>query len=142
VARQAREAIEKNEPEAGLDRLHTFMARYLRVLCQQRGIQVPQDKPLHSLMGEYVRALKQQRKISSDMTERIMKSSISTLDAFNAVRNNQSLAHPSALLNYNESLLIFNHVTALVRFIESIEQPPPSKQRSSDSDDFDDDIPF
>jgi len=41
------------------------------------------------------------------MTERILKSSISILDAFNDVRNNKSLAHDNPVLNRNESLLIF-----------------------------------
>lgn len=46
------------------------------------------------------------------MTECILKSSISTLEAFNRVRNEQSFAHDNSILNYDESLLIFNHVKA------------------------------
>ncbi len=56
------------------------------------------------------------------MTERILKSSISVLDAFNDVRNNQSLAHDNPVLNRNESLLIFNHVTSATRFVWALEQ--------------------
>ena len=41
------------------------------------------------------------------MTLRILRSSISILDAFNDVRNNRSLAHDNAILNYDEALLIF-----------------------------------
>ena len=55
------------------------------------------------------------------MTERILKSSISVLEAFNDVRNNKSLAHDNPILNYEESLLIFNHVAASIRFIKSLE---------------------
>jgi hypothetical protein len=51
------------------------------------------------------------------MTEIILKTSISVLDAFNDVRNNRSLAHDNALLNREESLLIFNHVTTAIQFI-------------------------
>ncbi|WP_279473995.1 abortive infection family protein [Aeromonas caviae] len=55
------------------------------------------------------------------MTERILKSSISVLEAFNDVRNNKSLAHDNPILNYEESLLIFNHVASSIRFIKSLE---------------------
>jgi len=56
------------------------------------------------------------------MTERILKSSISILEAFNDVRNNMSLAHDNSILNYGESLLIFNHVSASIRFISKLEE--------------------
>jgi hypothetical protein len=34
---QVREAIEKNQPEAGLDRLHTYVVRHVRSLYAERG---------------------------------------------------------------------------------------------------------
>jgi hypothetical protein len=55
------------------------------------------------------------------MTERILKGSISLLEAFNDVRNNQSFAHDNTILNYNESVLIFNNVASAIRFLQSIE---------------------
>jgi hypothetical protein len=121
LARSVQDAINRNEPEAGLDRLHTFVMKYFRDLCRKRGIAIPTDKPLHSLVGEYVKALKAEGLIESVMTERILKSSISVMEAFNRVRNDQSLAHDNEMLNYNESLLIFAHVTSSIRFIEAIE---------------------
>jgi hypothetical protein len=122
AAKAIREAIEKNEPEAGLDRLHTFVIKYVRSLCERAGITVTREKPLHSLFGEYVKFLEKSGVIESAMTLRILKSSISTLEAFNDVRNNQSLAHDNPILNYEEALLIFNHVAASVRFLRAIER--------------------
>ncbi|MGD0580833.1 MAG: abortive infection family protein, partial [Bryobacteraceae bacterium] len=106
VARAVRDAIEKNEPESALDRLHTFVIKYVRTLCTERGLLVTRDKPLHSLFGEYVKSIEKSGKIESGMTLRILKSTISTLDAFNDVRNNRSLAHDNPILNYDEALLI------------------------------------
>jgi len=106
VAKAIRETIEKNQPEVGLDRLHTFVVKYVRSLCTQRGVTVTRDKALHSLFGEYVKRLRDGGHIESEMTARILKSSISTLEAFNDVRNNQSLAHDNPILNYDEALLI------------------------------------
>jgi hypothetical protein len=122
AAKAIRDAIEKNEPEAGLDRLHTFVIKYVRSLCARGGIAVTREKPLHSLFGEYVKFLEKSGVIESAMTLRILKSSISTLEAFNYVRNNQSLAHDNPILNYEEALLIFNHVAASVRFLRAIER--------------------
>jgi hypothetical protein len=54
-------------------------------------------------------------------TDRILKSSISVLEAFNDVRNEQSLAQDNPVLNYDESLLIFNHVANSIRFLKNLE---------------------
>ena len=121
VAEHVREAIEKNQPEGGLDRLHTFVNKFIRVTCEPHGITITRDKPLHSVFGEYVKALREGGHLESAMTERILKSSISVLEAFNDVRNNKSLAHDNPILNYEESLLIFNHVAASIRFIKALE---------------------
>jgi hypothetical protein len=137
LARSVRDAIDRNEPETGLDRLHTFVVKYFRVLCDKRGIDTSKDKALHSLVGEYVKTLKAGGLIESEMTERILKSSISVMEAFNRVRNEQSLAHDNKVLNYNESLLIFGHVTSSIRFIEAIEKPCV-ETRVVTEDDFDD----
>lgn len=140
LARSVQDAINRNEPEAGLDRLHTFVVKYFRDLCRKRRITASTDKPLHSLVGEYVKALKAEGLIESVMTERILKSSISVMEAFNRVRNDQSLAHDNKMLNYNESLLIFAHVTSSIRFIEAIEKP--STEKSPQVEESLDDIPF
>jgi hypothetical protein len=143
VARQVREAIEKNQPEAGLDRLHTFVIKFVRTLCEERGIAVTREKPLHSLFGEYVKRLREDGHLESEMTARILKSGISVLEAFNDVRNNQSLAHDNPILNHDESLLIFNHVAITVRFIRALEDRlKKAKQREEAAAALDDDIPF
>jgi hypothetical protein len=121
VAKAVREAIERNAPESGLDRLHTFVIKYVRTLCTQHGLSVTREKPLHSLFGEYVKRLRDGGHIESRMAELILKSSISVLEAFNDVRNNRSLAHDNAILQYDEALLIFNHVASSIRFLRSVE---------------------
>ena len=122
LAKSVKDAIDRNEPESGLDRLHTFVVKYVRLLCEKHGIAVDRDKALHGLFGEYIKQLKKSGSIESEMTERILKSSISILDAFNHVRNERSLAHDNPVLNYNESLLIFNHVASAIRFISALEE--------------------
>lgn len=51
-----------------------------------------------------------------------LRCSVSTLEAFNHVRNDRSLAHDNPTLSYDESLLIFNHICSAVRFIRALER--------------------
>ena len=142
VAQHAREAIEKNQPEGGLDRLHTFVIKYVRTLCERRGVEVNRDKALHSIFGEYVKRLRDAGHLDSLMTERILKSSISVLEAFSDVRNNKSLAHDNPILNYEESLLIFNHIASSIRFIKSLEARVTHTAALKSTKAVDDDLPF
>jgi len=136
LAKSVRESIAKNEPEVALDRLHTFVMKYVRQLCDKHGISHDKSKALHSLFGEYIKYLKKNNLIGSEMTERILKSSISILEAFNTVRNEQSFAHDNPVLNYKESILIFNNVSSTIKFIEAIEKDKskPEKQETEWSD--------
>ena len=122
LAKSIRESIQNNEPEVALDRLHTYVVKYTRQQCYKYGISYDREKALHSLFGEYVKYLIKNGFIKSQMTERILKSSISILESFNDVRNNQSLAHDNRILNYHESVLIFNNVSSAIKFIEAIEK--------------------
>jgi len=146
VVKAVRDAIDRNEPETALDRLHTFVIKYLRTLCQRRGVDVARDKPLHSLFGEYVKRLRDGGHIESEMSARILKSSISVLEAFNDVRNSHSLAHDNPVLNYDEALLICNHVASSVRFLRNLEarisRLKPQHFTAANTAAVDDDIPF
>jgi hypothetical protein len=142
LAKSIKESIRNNEPETALDRLHTFVVKYVRQLCEKHGIEHDRNKPLHSLFGEYVKFLNQHNLIESQMTERILKSSISILEAFNDVRNNQSFAHDNPILNYNESILIFDNVASAIRFFQSIEGHAINANDQDQEFPSWDDIPF
>ncbi len=142
LTREVRRAIESNQPETGLDRLHTYFVTLLRQTCEKRGVQTTRDEPAHSVLGKYVKFLKHNGHLHSEMSEKILKYALGTMDAFNHVRNNQSLAHPNEMLNSDEALLIFNHVVAIVNFIQAIERridrPLPVAAAALDESD----IPF
>jgi hypothetical protein len=142
IAQEVREAINSNKLEKGLDRLHTYVVKFVRALCEKHGLTVDRDKALHSLFGEYVKRLRSLDHLESDMTDRILRSSISVLEAFNNVRNKQSLAHDNELLTYDESLLIFNHVAASIRFLRSLEARIDLRASQVRVDALGDDLPF
>ena len=140
LAESIRESIMKNEPEKALDRLHTFTIKYVRQLCDNHQITYDKETPLHSLFGGYVKEIVNKGFIESEMTQRILKSSISVWEAFNGVRNNQSFAHDNQILNYNESILIFNNVSNVIRFLETIEKPK-TEEKEETIEEWDD-LPF
>lgn len=135
LSKEVRRAIESNQTETGLDRLHTYFVALLRQVCDKRGVTTTRDEPAHSILGKYIKFLRSNGHLHSEMTEKILKYALGTMDAFNYVRNNQSLAHPNDVLNSNEAVLIFNHVVAIVNFVESIEQRIDKPQSSPTADD-------
>ena len=136
LARSVKEYIKRNEPETGIDRLHTFVVKYVRNLCVKHGISIERSKPLHSAFGQYVKSLHAGGVIETEMTERILKSNISVLDAFNKVRNEHSQAHDNSIVSYQEALLIFNNVVSMIRYLDTIEK----KTKKSEESELD--IPF
>jgi hypothetical protein len=122
VTRSVREAIERQEFVAGIDRLHTFATGFVRSLCERRGVPTDRGKPLHSVFGEFVRRLHTDGHLQSRMVASILSSFHRPFDAFNDVRNNQSLAHDNALLNHEEAQLIFEHVTSALRFLRELDR--------------------
>ena len=126
LAKQIKASIENNEPEAGLDRLHTFLIKYFRHLCGKHGISTTKDEPLNAVFGKYVKTLNASGALKSEMSENILRYSITILSFFNYVINNQSLAHDNTMLNREESLLIFRNISALMKFVEFVEEDSKS----------------
>jgi Abortive infection C-terminus len=135
--------IGANRPAAAIDRLHTYCMKRFGHLLEVRGVEWDRDEPLHSRVGKYVRILNQERQLR-DVTAQIIKNAIAVFDKFNHVRNNQSLAHDNQLLDAAEARFIYDSITAILRFVKSIEagvfegpaSPPPSTRSR------DDEIPF
>jgi hypothetical protein len=122
LAASVRRAIDEGNPEAALDRLHTYVVKFVRQVCEARNIDTDEKKPLHALMGEYIKSIKNDGTIESDISERILKNSIAIFESFNHVRNRHSLAHDNDLLSQAESLLIVNHIVSTIRFIQTVER--------------------
>lgn len=144
LADSIRAHIQKNQPEAGLDRLHTYIVAFIRSLCTKHQIQFEKKESLNAIFGKYVKFLDRSEMIDSDMTRKILKFSISILDAFNYVRNNRSLAHDNeSIINYSESILIFNNLNGLIKFIQELEGKLDKEENELNTMQLDeDDLPF
>jgi len=112
--------IAANKAAAALDRLHTYCMKKFAHLLEERGLGSDRTDALHARVGKYVRAIETERQIG-EMSKRIIKSSISIFDAFNYVRNEQSLAHDNELIDAAEARFIFESVSTILRFMKAIE---------------------
>lgn len=117
-----RRDLDAGRPNAGLDRLHTYcMKRFASLVVKHRGEPCGENDALHARVGKYVKAFKAERNLT-EMSERIIKSSISMFEAMNYIRNNKSFAHDSeTLVPMDEAKLISDSVTALLRFLKTID---------------------
>ena len=112
--------IAADKPAVALDRLHTYCAKKFGHLLDERGVAWDRDEPLHSRVGKYVKAVHTENPLQ-EMTLQILKNSIGVFDKFNHVRNNQSLAHDNDLLHKAEARFIFDSVSAVLRFVKSVD---------------------
>ena len=141
IAKSIRDSIEKNEPEVALDRLHTFTVKYLRQLCDDHQILYDKAESLNAIFGKYVRYLSENGLIDSPMSDKILRYSINVIEAFNDIRNNRSLAHDNPILNYEESILIFNNLSNSIKFIQSIENKNKKETQDNSAADWES-LPF
>ena len=115
-----RRDLDAKRPHAGLDRLHTYcMKRFAALIRKHVCGECGEDDPLHSRVGKYAKVMGSQHNLTQ-MSERIIKSSISIFDAMNEIRNNKSFAHDNAdLVDPDEARFIFESVAAILRFIKA-----------------------
>lgn len=115
-----RRDLDAGRPNAGLDRLHTYcMKRFASLVIKHGGDPCDENDALHARVGRYAKALKAERSLT-EMSERIIKSSISTFEAMNEIRNNKSFAHDKeTLVPMDEAKFIYDSVTALLRFLKT-----------------------
>ncbi len=136
------EALRADKPGFALDRLHAFTVRFLGRTCERNGLPVGRDETANGLLGKYCKHIATARPLQSEMSLRILKYSIHVFEAYNAVRNDQSPAHPNPVLNAREALLVCNYVILMLNFLDSIESEHWRKSQTSTGVGPPDDIPF
>lgn len=112
--------IAANKPAPALDRLHTYCMKKFGHFLDVHGVAWERQEPLHSRVGKYAKALEATYPLH-DASRQIIKSAIGIFEKFNHVRNNDSLAHDNDLLYHAEARFIFDSITALLRFVKSLE---------------------
>ena len=112
-------------PELSVDRLHTYATSFFRELCVKHGINTTmpngEPQPLHSLAGSLKNWYRDNSYFESDFCVPAFQYSINTFQKFNDVRNDESAAHPNALLSKAEAEFVVRIITDTLVFIERIE---------------------
>lgn len=107
---------------SGVDRIHTALHGYLRVVCDRAGISYSKDDSLTRLL-KLIRqghpSLQNMGSRSQDI-ERVLHSFASIMDALNPIRNNASIAHPNVdLLEKDEAMLVINAARTLLHYLDA-----------------------
>lgn len=117
--------IRINQPELIVDRLHTFSTEYFRSLCEKHGIDTEDDRgnelPLHSLVGRLKNWYAGNHYFDSEFSVVAIQNTINIFDKYNAIRNDQSAAHPNEMLNKAEAMYAVRIVAETLTFIDKIE---------------------
>ncbi|MCG7280847.1 abortive infection family protein [Chryseobacterium taklimakanense] len=146
LTKSIRRSIDDNEPEVAIDRLHTYFMKYFRELLLANKIEFAETDTLNALFGKYVKFLESNSAFETEMCKTILKTSISLLEKYNGVRNNNSFAHPNPLLNYRDSLYIFDSLARLKGYIDEIQSEIELKnieiEKQNSKNWEDDDLPF
>ncbi len=122
LAQQVRAAIEGGTPLLGLDRLHTFMVRYIRNVYTKHFEKSPDEKSTpNNLLGQVANDLRSKGLIKSAMSSEILRSCGRILEEFNHVRNKQTFAHANDdLLTDAEAHFIYQSIAATVRYLKAL----------------------
>lgn len=119
-------ALARNKPELALDRLHTYLTKLLRRICDENGIKTVDDKgnhlPLHSLAGMLKKHYEKNPIFQSSFTTIAIQNSISLFERFNAVRNDQSYAHDNPVLDTLEAEFAVKIMSDVITFIDKVER--------------------
>jgi hypothetical protein len=105
---------------SGVDRLHTALHGYLRVVCDSQGIPYTEETPilaLFTLVRERHPAFSRPIPRAQDVTK-VCRSMGAAMDALLPIRNRASVAHPNAeLLEAPEAMLVINAARTILHYV-------------------------
>ena len=118
----AKTLVEQNGATSGVDRMHTVLHGYLKVVCEKENILFPKNASLtvlfKTLKNEHP-AFQKDVPRKKDIG-RVLLSLGTILDALNPIRNLGSVAHPNIeLLEENEAMLVINTAQTVLHYLNS-----------------------
>jgi hypothetical protein len=120
--RDAEVLLEKRGAKSAVDWAHTALHGYLKKLCADRGVTLPDDASLTTIfkvMREKFAEFSATIPHDSE-ARRVFGSMASALDSLNTIRNRATLAHPNELLlEAAEAMLFINLSRAVLAYIET-----------------------
>jgi hypothetical protein len=122
----AEHLIRSKRIPSALDRVHTALHGYLRVVLEREGIVHDSKAPLTTLFKLLRKEHHALRDIGTRSEElwRTINTTANMVDALNTLRNNASAAHPNeALLEDAEAMLAINSARTLFHYLDAKIEP-------------------
>lgn len=139
-------ALVRNEPELVVDRLHTFTTKFLRALCETRGIAVVGPSgdyyPLQSLAGMLKRHYNSSAYQLTSFSKEAIQNSIILFDRFNTIRNGASYAHDNQVLDKAEAEFVIRAMANVITFMEKIALSEDEAAKLKTDPSPEDELPF
>lgn len=114
--------IESNGAISGVDRIHTALHGFLRVVCESAGVSYSSDASMAALfkrMREEHPAFNHTGARAQDVTQ-VLRAMGAIMDALIPIRNSASVAHPNAtLLDAPEAMLAINAARTILHYLDA-----------------------
>lgn len=113
--------IAASGPTSAVDRVHTALHGYFKVVCLDAGIEVDADATatrLFKLLREQHPALAASGPRASEI-EKILRAFGSVLDALGTLRNHASAAHPSQRLAAPEAMVAVHAARTMLHYVDA-----------------------
>lgn len=118
--RDAQRLLESSGAISAVDRAHTALHGYMRLLCDEASITYPADAGVTQLLP-LLRASHPLMGVASHKheTKRVLDAMATALDAVNTIRNRATLAHPNEkLLEDAEAVLALNSIRTILHYLD------------------------
>jgi len=109
-------------PVSAVDRIHTALHAYLKIVCQQIGITPDSNASANQLLKILIEKHPALQNLGprSDEISRILRTSGAIIDAFGSIRNQSSRVHPNEdLLDKDEALFVMNIARSVLQFFDA-----------------------
>ena len=122
VLAEIKDSLTRNQSEACIDRVHTFISGLARQLCEKHELKYENNQTVSKIFNQYFAHVKQCIPDLSEMSIQIMRGTANVIHHFDNVRNTRSLAHPNPLLSKAESNFILTSVSNFLMFVRQLEE--------------------
>lgn len=118
--RDAQNLLQSSGAISAVDRAHTALHGYMRLLCDEASIARPADASITQLL-KLLRTHHPSMAVGSHAaeTKRVVDAMATALDAINTIRNRASVAHPNEqLLDNAEAVLALNAIRTILHYLD------------------------
>jgi hypothetical protein len=114
--------LKSNGAPSAVDRVHTALHGYFKLICEKENIQLGiKDPSLTDLFGQLRQSHPALNEKGKEEVVKILRGIALILDSLNNLRNRASMAHPNpAILDENEARLAIHSANTIFHYLDSL----------------------